>query len=115
MKVPSMNKIPSEKTIKLSYDPKAKTEKIDPRPEFRINAEEFPDIKNWSTGSKYKLMIEVEQVGSEIGEWGDDKGKMIARFKINGIASAEDGKEEKKEAKEEKTKFPKAMYGEKKK
>lgn len=108
-----MNAIPSEKTVKLSYDPKAKTEKIDPRPQFSINAEEFPAIKDWSVGKKYKMEIEAEMVGSNIGEWGDDKGKMTASFKICGIMSDADS-DDKKETKEENKSFPKGMVKEKK-
>lgn len=115
MKTPKFNIIPDKKLVQddvvMSGKDKGKRE-VDPRPQFSINAEEFPEIKDWSTGSKYKIMIEVEQVGSEIGEWGDDKGKMTARFKINAIASMHG--DDKKETKEENKSFPKGMVKEKK-
>lgn len=114
MKTPKMNVIPEKKLIKddvvMEGKDKGKRE-VDPRPSFAINSEEFPEIKDWKTGQKYKLMIEVEQVGSEIGEWGDDKGKLVGRYKINGIASVG---EEKTEEKEEKEEYPKQMVKPKK-
>jgi len=92
MKTPQMNIIPDKKKVPNEYvtDSKSKTREIDPRPEFQINADEFPDIKEWSVGKKYKLEIEVEMTGSRIGEYGDDKDKLTGTFKISGIMSDED-------------------------
>lgn len=91
--VPKMHVIPEKKLIQddmvMEGKNKGKRE-VDPRPEFSINAEEFPAIKDWSVGKKYKLEIEVEMTGCRIGEWGDDKGKMTSSFKICGIMSDED-------------------------
>lgn len=93
LSVPKMHVIPDKKFIKdemvMEGKNKGKRE-VDPRPQFSVNAEEFPAIKDWSVGKKYKLEIEVEMTGNEIGEWGDDKGKNVARFKICGIMSDED-------------------------
>src|SRR3990167_5073488 len=92
MKAPKMHIIPKTKLIKDEYAPitkgvdKGKRE-IDPRPQFSINADEFPDIKDWSVGKKYPVVIEVEMTGSRIGEYGEDKGKLTGEFKICGIAS----------------------------
>lgn len=111
-----MNVIPSKKKIKDEFVVSEKDGKreVDPRPEFEVNVEEFPDIKNWKTGEKYTIMMEVQQVGSMIGEYGDDKGKLVARFKVNGICS-HDEKMENEEEEDEKDEngeykgFPKAM------
>lgn len=92
MKAPKMTKIPSEKKIidkDNSVMKKGKVEHmertIDPRPSFSVNAEILPQIKDWSVGKKYKIEIEAEMVGSRIEDWGDDKGKLVASFKISGI------------------------------
>lgn len=103
-----MNVIPDKKVIKDTemMDHKSGKRTVDPRPEFSINAEEFPAMKEWSVGKKYKLEIEVEMTGSRIGEWGDDKGKLTGSFKISGIMSDEDKDEE---GEDEDESFPKAM------
>lgn len=95
MKTPKMYMIPEKKMIKDEFSevksgPDKGKREVDPRPTFSINAEEFPDIKDWSVGKKYKVEIEVEMTGCRIGEWGDDKGKMTGEFKICGIMSDED-------------------------
>jgi hypothetical protein len=109
IKAPKMNVIPDKKMIKddVVMDGKGNSKReIDPRPQFSINAEEFPAIADWSVGKKYKIEIEVEMTGCRIGEWGDDKGKMTGEFKICGIMADED----KDDAKEEKaSSFPKGM------
>lgn len=105
---PKMHVIPEKKMIKDDMIMEGKSKgmrEIDPRPQFSINAEEFPAIKEWSVGKKYKVEIEVEMVGNEIGDWGDDKGKNVARFKICGIMSDED----KDDDSEDSGKYPGAM------
>lgn len=79
-----MKKIPSKEIVKDEYAKNGKRE-IDPRPEFSVNETTMPQIKDWSVGKKYRFEIEVEMVGSRIQDWGDDKGKQTASFKINGI------------------------------
>lgn len=97
-----MNIIPEKKMVKDDVVMEGKNKgmrEVDPRPQFSINAEEFPELKNWSVGKKYMMEIEAEMVGSHIGEWGDDKGKMTASFKICGIKSEseEPGEDSEKE------------------
>ena len=88
MKAPKMYKIAEKKVIKDDYAPtKDGKREIDPRPSFSVNADEFPDIKDWSVGKKYKMEIEAEMTGSSIGEWGEDKGKLTGTFRISGIMS----------------------------
>ncbi len=123
MKPPKMIAIPSEKKVENTYA-KEMTEKqhtIDPRPQFCISAELFPAIKEWKTGEKYKLEVEVEQMGSRIETYGDDKGKLIADFRISGIMvdsdkddSKDKGEKELKKGGEVKSKFPEAMKLQKK-
>lgn len=108
MKVPKMTTIPSSKKVvddEVTKSESGKVERtIDPRPEFSVNADEFPSIKGWAVGEKYMVIMEVEQVSSSIGEWGDDKGKHTARFKVNKIGSHDEGN----------TDYPKAMRVKKK-
>jgi hypothetical protein len=101
MKAPKMNVIPDKKIIKDTemMDHKSGKREVDPRPEFSVNAEEFPAIKDWSVGKKYKMEIEVEMTGSRIGDWGDDKGKLTGSFKICGIMAEEEGEKEEDEMK----------------
>ena len=102
MKTPKMIKISSKKVVVDNDYPsveKNKSERvIDPRPEFSVIEEVLPAIKDWSVGKKYMLEIEVEMTGSRIEDWGDDKGKLKASFKISGIKVEEEDEE-----------FPKAM------
>lgn len=96
-KRPPMKKIPSKKVVKDEYpavELKNTEREIDPRPEFSVNAEALPAIKDWSVGKKYMIEMEVEMIGSRIQDWGDDKGKLVASFKINGIAADNDEAEE---------------------
>ncbi len=105
--------IPDKLMIKDDFAPtKSGKREIDPRPEFSINATEFPDIKDWSVGKKYKIEIEAEMTGSRIGEYGEDKGKLTGTFRISGIMADSD-KDEKEEDYD--SRFPKGMQEKKKK
>lgn len=107
MKAPKIINIPSKKIVVDEYAmggdlaKKVKRE-TDPRPEFVIDAETLPAIKDWNVGKKYKLEIEVEMVGSRIEDWGANKGKLTGNFKISGIMVEDDMDEEEEE-------MPKAM------
>lgn len=111
-----MTKIPSSKTVKDEW---AMTEKTgmrteDPRPSFCLTESVFPQIKDWKVGEKYKLEVEVEQVGSRIDDYGDNKGKMVADFKISGIMVDADADEKGESADKETKDYPKAMIKNKK-
>ncbi len=118
MKVPKMIVIPEKKMVENQYKNDMTDEKreIDPRPQFCISEDVLPAIKTWSTGQKYKMEIEVEQVGSRISDYGDDKGKLVADFKISGIMPDTDSDESKEEMKKGGTikKYPEAMIIKKK-
>jgi len=110
MKTPPLKKIPEKKVI-VDNDYKTlengKTERVvDPRPEFSVTEEVMPQIKDWVVGKKYRMEVEVEMVGSRIEDWGDDKGKLKANFKISGIGEDSDEDEEEE--------FPEAMKKSKK-
>lgn len=102
MKVPPKTKmtiIPEKKVVPNEYgiESKSKTREIDPRPQFSVDAETLPQIKDWSVGKKYKMEIEAEMVGSNIAEkWSDNPGKLTASFKISGIMQDDDEDEKEK-------------------
>lgn len=54
-------------------------------PEISFSASELPEIKSWKVGGKYKLVLEVEQIGDVKDQYGD--GERRARFKILGVKS----------------------------
>lgn len=61
----------------------------DYQPTIELSAKQIPAIKNWRVGGKYKLTIEVEQVGVNTG-W-DGNEPLQGRFKI--VSASSDGKE----------------------
>jgi len=99
--IPTEKKVEEKASEVMSEKSSGRT--FDPRPEFRIGEDEFPQIKEWVTGKKYKLEIEVEQVGGRIEDWGDQKGKLVGSYKITKIGSDNDQDEETEKN------FPKAM------
>lgn len=58
-------------------------------PTIELSAKQCPEMKNWRVGGKYKMTIEVEQVGSDTG-W-DGEGPLRGRFKV--LSASSDGKE----------------------
>jgi len=118
IKPPKMTVIPEKKTVKNEYgiEMSSKTHEIDPRPMFSISEKAFPEIKGWVVGQKYNLEIEVEQTAAKIADYGDDKGNLVADFRISGIMVDADA-DEKSEAstkKDTKEKYPKGMIKNKK-
>lgn len=102
MKAPKMTKIPEKVVSKeKNYEGKTVTRENDPRPSFSVNEDSLPAIKDWSTGKKYKLEIEVTVTGTRIEDYGHDKGKLKADLKISGIILDNN--------KDEEDEFPAAM------
>jgi len=111
-KPPKMTVIPATKTVpkeeisrelqEMKSPPIERT--YDPRPEFELSGDDFPEIKNWKTGEEYMVDVKILQTGSRICDYGDKKGQMIGTFKIIGIANDE----------EEESEFPKGMTVKKK-
>lgn len=71
-----------------------------PRPIFRVDEKDLPEIKEWTVGKKYKVELEVEMQshskGDEYGpEIGEKKKSHEARLKVLSIKECEkDGDEE---------------------
>ena len=65
-------------------------------PTVRLTEKELPDIKGWSVGKKYRVMIEMEQMSMSRGdEYNDSEPKTIeARFKIHSVKSMMEYKKE---------------------
>ncbi len=112
-----MVNIPDKKTVPNEYgiEAKSKTKVIDPRPQFSANEDVLPAIKDWSVGKKYPLEVMVEMTGSRIGgQWDDEnKGKLVADFRICGIAVDDDAdeKDKKPEPETKESKFKKVTKG----
>lgn len=84
-KPPKMKKIPS--VVKES---KSKSKSIEPysenpQPNLYLTEKVLPEIKNWEIGKEYDLMIKVKMTGIREQDYGMDKGKVTADFKITQI------------------------------
>ncbi len=83
-----IKKAPKLKALKatakdMPYPEKGAT--YDPRPCFSISETDLPEIKSWTIDGKYNLEIEVEMRGIREADYGNDKGKKIAEFRISKI------------------------------
>ena len=80
-KAPKLKKLPES----VASSPQKMQEGYDNRPTFEISETMLPAIKSWQVGEKYMLTIEVEQKESRMKDYGGDKGKVCATFKITKI------------------------------
>lgn len=76
-----------EKEVKSKQD-----ETYDARPCIDFTEKELPEIKNWEVGKKYIVELEIEQTGIRVMEYGENKGKMSASFRISKVG-VEDSEE----------------------
>ena len=79
-KAPKMNVLEKEKTTK-----EVKNETFDARPSIYFNEKELPAIKDWSVGKTYKVEIEIEQTGMRVIDYGENKGKIEATFRVSKV------------------------------
>jgi len=56
-----------------------KASSASPKPTFSLTSKELPEVKDWQVGKKYRIVLDVEQVGLDKDEY--DK-RIHARFKI---------------------------------
>lgn len=56
-----------------------KASSASPKPTFSLTDKDLPEIKEWKVGDKYRILLEVEQVGADKDEF--DK-RLHARFRI---------------------------------
>jgi len=54
------------------------------RPHLNLSAKDFPALKNWKVGGKYKLELDVEQISMQKDEWMEGE-PLSASFRINKI------------------------------
>lgn len=84
-----IKKAPKLKTLKstATHQPMSvnKKETYDPRPCFSISETDLPEIKSWTIDGKYKLEIEVEMRGIREEDYGNNKGKKVAEFRISKV------------------------------
>lgn len=67
-----------------------------PKPRFDLTEDELPDIKDWTVGKKYKLVLSVEMVSQSKGrEWDRDDDQHRASFQINRVSPQEEPKKDK--------------------
>jgi len=64
-------------------------------PSFSLTVKDLPEIKNWSVGNKYTLVIEVEQTSMSKSEYMQDE-PLTARFRITKVKSESENEETKK-------------------
>lgn len=65
-------------------------------PSFSLTEKQFPPLKDWKVGKKYKMEIEVEQVSMSKNEYADRDEPLTARFKIHKVGEEEMYTEEEK-------------------
>lgn len=85
MKPPKLKKLPESiksESVKME-------EGFDNRPTFEISEDMLSEVKEWKVGEKYMLMMEVEQTSARVKDYGNDKGKVCATFKITKIAECD--------------------------
>lgn len=73
-------KASAKETEKYGMVPKGKS--YDPRPSFSMSDSDLPEINSWNINGKYKIMLEVEMQGIRKEDYGTNKGKNVANFKI---------------------------------
>ena len=83
VKAPSMKKLASSYTEPDYKSEKARTH--DPRPTFTISETSLPEIKSWNVDKEYDLAVRVEMIGINEKEYGSDKGKKAATFRVVSI------------------------------
>lgn len=83
LKAPPLKKL-SEKEVKFS------DQGYDERPRISFSEKEIPEIKDWKIKGKYILEVEVEQTGTRISDYGNDKELIKADFIITKIGVIDD-------------------------
>lgn len=83
-KAPKLRSIPSK--VVESKDQHEKEElSYNPQPCIEISESVLPEIKKWNVDGKYKCVVELQMQSIGKNDYGHDKGKMCARFKVTKI------------------------------
>lgn len=83
MKAPKLKSIPSKVVEKKSST--KENYSYNPQPSLSIDETILPEVKDWSVGKEYELIIKVKQTETRIEDYGPNKGKITARFNITKI------------------------------
>lgn len=87
-----MRKRGSSTGMLVSHDEEYKK----PKPRFDLTEDELPEIKDWTVGKKYKLVLNVEMVSQSKGrEWDRDDDQHRASFEIGKVSQQEEPKKDK--------------------
>ena len=97
MKPPKMRSImkhapkKSEKEKKESRMEESEEYKEDLRPQITFTEQQLPEIKDWNVGKKYSITLEMEQISARTDDYGHNKGKQSASFKITKVGTMPEG------------------------
>lgn len=89
-KAPAMRKLVDKATDPPYTSEKSRT--YDPRPTFEISETDLPEIKKWTIDSQYDLNLKVEMVGINEKDYGPNKGKKCATFRVVSIGTKKEDK-----------------------
>lgn len=82
-------KAPPIKKLKAEMTKAAINEPYDDRPRISFKETELPEVKDWKIGETYNVIVQCEMMGSSVMDYGNDKGKIRAEFKIVGLGMEE--------------------------
>lgn len=86
LKAPKLKKLKPE-IVKYNH---CEPEPYDDRPRISFKETEIPEVADWKIGETYTVLIKCEMQGSSIMDYGNDKGKVRAEFKIVGVGLADE-------------------------
>lgn len=64
------------------YEEDAPVEAEEFKPTVSFSAKQLPELKNWKVGSKYQLVLEVEQKSLREESYGKNKGELKGSFEV---------------------------------
>lgn len=82
----------SEANVK---EDKNKIQEYDDRPSISFSETELPEIVDWKVKGKYKITILVEMNGTRIEDYGRNKDKTCASFRVDAVSVDQSQEKEK--------------------
>lgn len=89
-KAPSMKKLTERVVSPKMEDEKSRT--YDPRPVVNFSETDLPQIRKWTIDEPYTLVIKVDMTGIREEDYGANKGKKVASFKVISVGVQESEK-----------------------